>query len=81
MVLGNGREQGESSVVWIENGTYKGFGFFDDSEQGSDPEELKKYIKKYPDNRDIQRILNAYLRNNKQYKIIPLNKFQSSLFG
>ena len=81
MVLGNGREQGESSVVWIENGTYKGFGFFNDSEQGSDPEELKKYIKKYPDNRDIQRILNAYLRNNKQYKIIPLNKFQSSLFG
>ena len=81
MVLGKGREPGESTVVWIEKGTYRGFGFFDESEQGSDPEELKKYVRQYPDNQDIQRILNAYLRNNRQYKIVPLNKFQSSFFA
>ncbi len=79
LIVGNGREPGENSVVWIEKGAYKGFGYFTDSIQENDPGQLKEAIKPYPDNQDIQRILHVYLQRDRQYRIIPLDKIQSAL--
>ncbi len=79
-IIGKGREPGESSVVWIDKGIYKGFGFISETIHENDPEAVKEHIKTYPDNQDIQRILHIYLRRDRQYRIIPLNKSQASLF-
>lgn len=79
-VVGKGRERGESSVVWIENGVYKGFGFFNENIMIDDLPSLKTYIKSYPDNQDIQRILQIYLRRDRQYRIIPITEKQADIF-
>jgi DNA polymerase III subunit epsilon len=60
----------ESSVVWIENGKYIGFGFFDSNTDILHSSQLKEYVKHFPDNQDIQRILQSFLRNGKDYRIL-----------
>ena len=80
-IVGEGRENGESSIVWIDKGVYKGFGYFEEPVMENEIDSLKQFVKHFPDNQDIQKILQVYLRRDKQYKIIPLNKIQSSLFS
>ena len=67
-VIGKGRHEQEQSIVQIENGQYKGFGYLDkDIDLAVD--HLQTVVKPYPHNRDIQQILCGQL--NKQYRIIP----------
>lgn len=80
IILGKGRSGGESSAVWVENGSYKGFGFFDSAANALSADDLKTYIKPYPDNQDIQHIIQVYLRRDKQYQVIPLNGTEVPLF-
>jgi DNA polymerase-3 subunit epsilon len=79
-IIGKGRNDNESTVVWIEHGIYKGFGFFDNDINANDLLSLKSCVKSYPDNQDIQRILRIYLQRDRQYKIIPLNETQIDIF-
>lgn len=60
MIIDEGRTFDEKSVVLIENGVYKGFGYFDASVQLSEPEEARNFIKPYKHNTDVQKILNAF---------------------
>jgi len=71
-IIGKGRTQEESSVVWIEQGKYLGFGFFDNQSEILHSSQLKNFIKNYPDNQDIQRILQSLLRNGKDHRIVPV---------
>ena len=71
MVLGRGRSYEEKSVVLVENGVYKGYGFFSGEVVMTDPVEFRDYIQYYNDNQDIQRIINQYLRKNKRDVVIP----------
>jgi DNA polymerase-3 subunit epsilon len=70
ILVDSGRRIDEYSVVKIENGKYRGYGYVDASEPISDPEQVNDYIKKYPDNHDIQSILRSYLKKRKVLKII-----------
>jgi DNA polymerase-3 subunit epsilon len=60
-ILGNGRTATEQSVVCVERGQYKGFGYIGKAES-HEHEQLRKAITPYPHNRDIQQILQTYLR-------------------
>jgi DNA polymerase-3 subunit epsilon len=71
-IIGKGRNHEESSVVWIEHGKYLGFGFFDSSIEVLHCSQLKEFIKFFPDNQDIQRILHSSLRNGKDYRILAV---------
>lgn len=59
-LLGEGRTIGEKSVVLIEGGAYKGFGFFDNDFEGDDLDQLKDIVKIYPDTPDVHRIINQF---------------------
>lgn len=75
MILGKGRTADEKSVVCIERGQYKGFGFIEDREDIG-LGEMRACIKPYPHNRDIQQILCTYLRGSHvkvEYKLQDLN--------
>lgn len=61
-VTGKGRNESERSVVMIENGQYKGFGYMSSDLSQSDVFAMKAAVQAYPHNRDIQQILCAYLR-------------------
>lgn len=72
ILLGAGRHQDESSLVWVEHGIYKGFGFTDDNMQHQHLHELTSQVHPYHDNQDIQRIIAAYLRQHPHCKRIKL---------
>ncbi|MEP7263256.1 MAG: exonuclease domain-containing protein [Bacteroidota bacterium] len=60
MIIDEGREFNERSVVLIENGIYKGFGYFDASGPVTSPEEAREVIQPYRHTADVQRILGAF---------------------
>jgi len=70
IILDKGRSMNEKSVVLVENGKYKGFGYIDTTCFGGSIEELKECIKPYSDNRDVQQIINSYLSKHKVEKMI-----------
>ncbi len=63
-LIGSGRVEAEKSMVCIERGLYKGFGFFDTDQGYPSPRELRDRIKSYGHNRDIQLIISKYLKKS-----------------
>lgn len=72
IIIDAGRSLEERSVILVENGCYKGFGFVDINEAFSKPSELRERVGNYADNRDIRQILRSYLKRKKVEKIIPI---------
>ena len=70
VIIDKGREINERSVIFIENGIFKGIGFFDLNFQINNIDVLKSLITPMQDNRDIQHIIKNYLRKNHVKKII-----------
>lgn len=68
-IIDSGRHREEKSVVFIERGQYKGFGYVESDPMIVQEEILLSAIKKYRHNSDIQTILCGYLR--KQHLKIP----------
>lgn len=64
-----GRDLDEYSAIWIQNGEYKGFGFFTQDIQ--DPQLIKDGIKKAMDNREVIAIVKSFLNKN-TLKVIPI---------
>lgn len=72
LIIDRGREIDERSVVVIENGIYKGYGFYNLNHQIINPEILKSILNPMQHNRDTQHIIQNYLRKNKVIKIVNL---------
>ena len=72
VIIDKGRAHDERSAVLIEEGLYQGFGFFDLNYQINNPEILSSLITPMQHNRDVQHIIQTYLRKNKRLKIINL---------
>ena len=60
-LLGSGRSYKEYSVVLVEAGKYKGFGFYDDEMQFETIESVKDVIDEFPDSPDAHRIINQFI--------------------
>lgn len=73
IVVDRGREVEERSVILIENGIFKGLGYFDLNHQINNREILSSLITPMQNNRDTQHIIQSYVRRNqKRLKIIQL---------
>ena len=73
LIIDKGREVDEHSIILIENGEYKGYGFYNLNFQINNPEVLKSIINPMENNRDTQHIIQGYLRKNKVQKIVKLD--------
>ncbi|MEZ4802862.1 MAG: exonuclease domain-containing protein [Gelidibacter sp.] len=73
-IIDRGRDIDEHSVLLIENGVFKGLGFFNLNYQITNIEVLETLITPMENNRDTQHIIQNYLRRNKNLKIVQLNK-------
>lgn len=70
ILMDRGRNEEEQSIILVENGNYKGFGYIDSTMQFSNPNELKEVVKKvnyYPDS-DL--LIKGWLKKNNIKKII-----------
>jgi DNA polymerase-3 subunit epsilon len=72
-LLGKGRSECETSLVWVENGKYRGFGFVDNTIQESELDGLIQSVKPYADNQDVQRIISTYLNSHPNCRRIMLH--------
>lgn len=72
LIIDRGRDVEERSVILIENGIYKGYGFYNLNFQINNPEILKSIINPMQSNRDAQHIIQSYLLRNKVLKTVNL---------
>jgi DNA polymerase-3 subunit epsilon len=73
-IVDRGREVDERSVLLIEDGIFKGLGFINLNYQITNIKVLETLITQMDNNKDIQHIIQSYLRRNKNLKIIELNR-------
>ncbi len=74
ILLDPGRTETECSIVLVENGQYKGFGFMQREDINGNIDQLKDCIKKYPHNPEIARIIRHYVLKENMERLIPLEK-------
>lgn len=74
VIIDRGRDIDEQSAILIENGEFKGFGYFNLNYQINNIDILRSIITPMNHNRDAQHIIQNYLRQNKKIKIIPISK-------
>jgi DNA polymerase-3 subunit epsilon len=73
LIIDKGRTHSEKSIIYVNNGSYRGFGYVSTEFDINDLETLKDCIKPFNDNRDIQIIIKGYIDRNKGLTIIPLD--------
>ena len=74
LIIDKGRSIEERSVVLIQNGKFKGLGYFDLNYQITNMEVLTNLITPMDHNSDNQHIIQRYIRkNNKYLKIVPFS--------
>ena len=78
-IIEKGRTTNEKCAILIENGTYKGFGYFNPNIHPIiSITDIKTIINLNKDNGDIRKILNRYLNSKTRKKIIQFDKVHNS---
>ncbi|WP_024770481.1 exonuclease domain-containing protein [Aquimarina macrocephali] len=74
IIIDRGRDIDEQSVILVEEGKFKGIGYFNLNHQVNNIEILRSIITPMTHNRDAQHIIQSYVRTHKRLKIIKLQK-------
>lgn len=74
IIIDRGRAVDEQSLVLIEEGKFKGIGYFNLNHQVTNLEILHSLITPMHHNRDAQHIIQSYVRKQKKLKIINLKQ-------
>jgi DNA polymerase-3 subunit epsilon len=69
-IIDKGRTQEEKSVVLVQDGHYKGFGYID--YESITVEDLFECVKKYPKSADCNKVIRQYLMQNKGIKVLKI---------
>jgi DNA polymerase-3 subunit epsilon len=64
LLIEEGRHQGELAVVWVENGTYKGFGYMD-ADAPANASTALDCVQRYEHNKDTLGIIRNYMFSKK----------------
>ncbi len=73
VIIDKGREIDEKSIILVENGVFRGIGFFDLNHQITNRAILDSLITPMENNKDTQHIIQSYVRRHKKrLKIINL---------
>jgi DNA polymerase-3 subunit epsilon len=73
VLIDRGRDIEEKSVILIEDGVFRGLGYFDLNHQINNRSILTSLITPMENNRDTQHIIQSYMRRNKRLKVIELS--------
>ncbi len=73
LVIDRGREVDEKSALLVEEGRFKGVGYFNLNYQLNNIDIVRSIITPMNNDRDAQHIIQSYLRKNKKVKIIQLS--------
>ncbi|CAM3522263.1 exonuclease domain-containing protein [Flavobacterium chungbukense] len=70
ILIDRGRNVNERSAILIENGTFKGYAYYDLNYQITNIEILKNILIPMQHNRDVKNIIQNYIRKSKSLKIM-----------
>ncbi len=70
-IIDKGRDQEEKSVIMVEQGQMRGYGYMPHGTVINQVDELKEVIKPMPGSRDAQRIIHWYVKEQKMEKVVP----------
>ncbi|MEM1221060.1 MAG: exonuclease domain-containing protein [Bacteroidota bacterium] len=70
MLIGQGRSFQERSVVWVEGGSYRGFGFVEVDHAQWHYDALQDAVKRYQDNPETRRMIRKHVQDGDYLKII-----------
>ena len=70
MLIDKGRKINEKAVIQVKNGKYIGFGYTDLVSTTKSSKKLMKCVDTYQNNRDVQQIINSFLKKKKVEKVI-----------
>ena len=73
LVIDRGRDIDEKSALLVEEGKFKGIGYFNLNHQLNNLEIIRSIITPMQSDRDAQHIIQSYLRRNHRLKVIHLN--------
>ena len=77
MIIDRGRSVDERSVILIEEGQFKGYGFYNLNFQINNLDILERIITPMQDNRDARHLIQSYLRTRKVIKIMELTELEN----
>ena len=78
VVVDKGRNVNERSAILIQDGQYKGYGFYTLNHQINNPSILQSIITPMEENADVKHLIQAYLRKRRVVKILDLEEVTSS---
>jgi len=70
LIVDKGRKINEKAVIQVKNGKYVGFGYTDLVTTTKTANKLMKCVEPYHNNRDVQQIINSFLKKDKVEKVI-----------
>lgn len=73
ILIGRGRDIDEKCAILIEDGEFKGSGYFNLNYQINNLDIIKSIITPMRNNRDAQHIIQSYLRKKHHFKIVQLS--------
>lgn len=73
LVIDRGREIGEKSALLVEEGEFKGIGYFNLNHQINNLDIVRSIITPMNNDRDARHIIESYLRKNKKLKIVQFS--------
>ncbi len=73
LVIDRGRDIDEKSALLVEEGVFKGIGFFNLNHQMNNLDIVRSIITPMTNDRDAQHIIQSYLRKNNKLKIIQFS--------
>ena len=73
LVIGKGRKEGEASVVSVQNGIYRGFGYIDLAFVAEDPEAIRQAIAPKKESPDVRQIIQGYVRKHPK-EVVPMGR-------
>ncbi len=74
LMIETGRKDGEYSFIYIENQSFKGFGYYDLNHQINSKEKILNRMIAMEDNSDCRALILAHIKKNKFRKLIPLGE-------
>ncbi|MAW94603.1 MULTISPECIES: exonuclease domain-containing protein [unclassified Leeuwenhoekiella] len=78
IIIDRGPSREERSAILIENGQFKGLGYYNLNHQITNLEILERIITTMQDTQDARHIIQSYLRNRKVIKIIELEELNNT---
>jgi DNA polymerase-3 subunit epsilon len=70
LIIDRGRKINEKAVIQVKNGKYVGFGYTDLITTTKPAKNLMKCVENYQNNRDVQQIINSFLKKEKVERVI-----------